>query len=67
MSKLTSPERHQHVGIRPHLGQFLLLVVQVAFVGALWGIERTVLPIIAKSDFGIASATTTLSFILAVV
>ncbi len=65
MSKLTSPERHQHVGIRPHLGQFLLLVVQVAFVGALWGIERTVLPIIAKSDFGIASATTTLSFILA--
>lgn len=52
-------------GIRPNLGRFLLLVAQVAFVGALWGTERTVLPLIAKSEFGIASATSTLSFILA--
>lgn len=52
-------------GIRPNLARFLLLVMQVAFVGALWGVERTVLPVIAESAFGITSATTTLAFILA--
>lgn len=52
-------------GISANLGRFLLLVAQVAFVGALWGTERTVLPLIAKSEFGVASATSTLSFILA--
>lgn len=53
------------LGIRSNLSCFLLLVMQVAFVGALWGTERTLLPIIAQSHFGIVSATSTLSFILA--
>jgi MFS family permease len=41
----------------------LLLVVLTAFVGAMWGLERTAIPLIAKEDFGIASAAVSLSFI----
>ena len=43
--------------------QLLLLVVLTAFVGAMWGLERTAMPLIAKEDFGIASAVVSLSFI----
>jgi len=56
---------------RPRLGlganwrQFTLLVVVNAFVGAMVGIERTVLPLLAEDDFGIASASATLSFLVA--
>jgi MFS family permease len=59
------------VGERPRLGlganwrQFTLLVVVNAFVGAMVGTERTVLPLLARSDFGIASASATLSFLVA--
>jgi MFS family permease len=58
-------------GERPRLGlganwrQFTLLVVVNAFVGAMVGTERTVLPLLARSDFGIASASATLSFLVA--
>ena len=44
--------------------QLLLLVVLTTFVGAMWGLERTTIPLIAKEDFGIASATVSLSFIV---
>ncbi len=44
---------------------FLLLVVQVAFVGAVIGTERTLLPLLAQAEFGLESATAALSFILA--
>lgn len=44
--------------------QLLLLVALTAFVGAMWGLERTIIPLIAKQDFGITSATVTLSFIV---
>jgi len=56
---------------RPRLGlvanwrQFSLLVVVNAFVGGMVGIERTVLPLLAKDEFGIASASATLSFLVA--
>ncbi|HMG26849.1 MAG TPA: MFS transporter [Acidimicrobiia bacterium] len=56
---------------RPRLGlaanwrQFTLLVVVNAFVGAMVGTERTVLPLLARSEFGIASASATLSFLVA--
>ncbi len=36
--------------------QLLLLVVLTAFVGAMRGLERTTIPLIAKEDFGITSA-----------
>jgi MFS family permease len=56
---------------RPHLGlaanwrQFTLLVAVNAFVGAMVGIERTVLPLLAEEDFGIASTSAALSFLVA--
>src|SRR5574341_1009013 len=56
---------------RPRLGlganwrQFTLLVVVNAFVGAMVGIERTVLPLLAEEDFGIASTSAALSFLVA--
>ena len=52
------------LGLRANLGQFLLLVLINGFVGALVGLERTVLPLIAQRQFGIASASAVLSFII---
>ena len=43
--------------------QLVLLSVLTAFVGAMWGLERTTIPLIAKQDFGITSSTVTLSFV----
>ena len=40
-----------------------MLVVTNAFVGGMVGIERTVLPLIAEADFGIASTAAATSFI----
>ena len=53
------------LGLRTNWRQFTLLVVVNAFVGAMVGIERTVLPLLAKDDFGIASASATLAFLVA--
>ena len=44
--------------------QLLLLLVLTAFVGAMWGLERTTVPLIARQEFGITSPTITLSFIV---
>lgn len=51
------------LGIRANLGQFSLLVLVNAFVGAMVGMERSILPAIAEADFGIAARTAILSFI----
>jgi MFS family permease len=53
------------LGLAANWRQFTLLVVINAFVGAMVGIERTVLPLLAKDDFGIASASATLAFLVA--
>jgi MFS family permease len=53
------------LGLRANLGQFWLLVLVNAFVGAMVGLERTVLPLIAEQEFGLASSTAALSFIIA--
>jgi MFS family permease len=53
------------LGLRANWHQFTLLVVINAFVGAMVGIERTVLPLLASEDFGIASASATLAFLVA--
>jgi MFS family permease len=45
-------------------GQFLLLVLINGFVGAMVGLERTVIPLIAQRQFGLASASAALSFIV---
>lgn len=52
-------------GLRENWKQFSLLVVINAFVGAMVGIERTILPQLAQEAFGIKAATATLSFIIA--
>ena len=41
-----------------------LLVVVNAFVGGMIGLERTLLPVIAESEFGIASAAAAFSFVV---
>jgi MFS family permease len=52
------------LGLRENLGQFSLLVVVNAFVGAMVGMERTLLPAIAEHDFQLAAKTAVLSFIV---
>ena len=52
------------LGLRANWQQFALLVLVNAFVGAMVGLERTVVPLIAEEAFGIVSATITLSFII---
>ena len=51
------------LGLRENWQQFSLLVLINAFVGTMVGLERTVLPLIAEHDFGIASRSAALSFI----
>lgn len=51
------------LGLRANWRQFWLLVLVNAFVGAMVGLERTVLPLLAESEFGVASVSAALSFI----
>jgi MFS family permease len=53
------------LGLRANAGQFALLVALNAFVGAMVGLERSVLPLIGKDDFGLSSKSAILSFVLA--
>src|SRR5688500_10830707 len=59
-----APESKIALGLRANWQQFALLVVINAFVGGMVGIERTVVPLIGAEDFGIASTTLILSFIV---
>ena len=52
------------LGLRENLPQFLLLVAVNALVGGMVGQERTVLPLLAEDEFGIAGYTAMLSFIM---
>ena len=52
------------LGLRENLGQFALLVVVNAFVGAMVGLERSILPAIAEQEFQLAARTAVLSFIV---
>ncbi len=52
------------LGLRENLAQFSVLVVVNAFVGAMVGLERTILPPIAEQDFALAAKTAVLSFIV---
>ena len=51
------------LGLRANWRQFWLLVLVNAFVGAMVGLERTVLPLLAEREFGLASKSAALSFI----
>ncbi len=52
------------LGLGPNLAQFSLLVVVNAFVGAMVGLERSILPAIAEEDFHLVARTAILSFIV---
>lgn len=51
------------LGIKANLSQFLLLIIINAFVGAMIGMERSILPLIASEEFHLTSHRTILSFI----
>lgn len=51
-------------GLKENWKQFSLLVLINAFVGGMVGMERTILPEIAETDFGIAARSAIFSFIV---
>lgn len=53
------------LGLRENWRQFSLLVLVNAFVGGMFGLERSILPAIAQEEFGLAARTAILSFIVA--
>ena len=52
------------LGLKENWRQFALLILINAFVGGMVGIERTVVPLIGSEEFGIASTTIIVSFIV---
>jgi MFS family permease len=67
-ASLVASEKDPHspqitLGLAANLGQFLLLVLVNAFVGAMVGLERSVTPLLGEQVFGLTSLTITLSFI----
>ena len=61
MKEAVAPE----LGLRENAGQFWLLVLVNAFVGAMVGLERSILPALAEQDFGLVARSAMLSFIVA--
>ena len=53
------------LGLKENWPQFTILVIVNAFVGGMVGLERTIIPKFAELEFGIASKTAILSFIVA--
>jgi len=53
------------LGLRENAAQFSLLVGVNALVGAMVGLERSVLPLVGEEEFGIGSKTTILAFVVA--
>ncbi len=51
------------LGLRPNIQQFLIIVLVNAFVGAMIGLEQTIVPLIGKNVFGIESNAIIVSFI----
>ena len=52
------------LGLRENRGQFALLLLINGFVGAMVGMERALLPLLAEREFGVASRASILSFVL---
>ncbi len=51
------------LGLGANWQQFALLVATNAFVGGMVGLERSILPVLARDEFGVASKTVAVSFI----
>ena len=52
------------LGLGANWEQFTLLVIVNGFVGAMVGLERSVLPVLAREEFGLASRIAILSFLI---
>lgn len=52
------------LGLRENRSQFILLVIVNAFVGGMAGLERSILPEIAETEFKLAQHSAILSFIV---
>ena len=52
------------LGLRENVAQFTLLVIVNAFVGAMVGMERSILPLIAERDFQLVARSAVISFIV---
>ncbi|HEX5595696.1 MAG TPA: MFS transporter [Micromonosporaceae bacterium] len=63
----TTAPKHRPItlGLRQNAAQFVLLVAVNALVGGMLGQERTVLPLLAESEFGQQAYTAALAYILA--
>ena len=59
---MTAPAR---LGLRANAAQFALLVGVNALVGSLVGLERSVLPLVGRHDFGLRSTAAILAFVVA--
>lgn len=59
-----SRSKNVALGLRENWIQFSLLVLVNAFVGAMVGLERTILPLIAEADFGLIARSAILSFLI---
>jgi MFS family permease len=64
MTTAPPPGGAVRLGLRENRGQFALLVVVNAFVGAMVGLERSILPAIAEQEFQLAARAAVLSFIV---
>jgi MFS family permease len=53
------------LGLRANARQFTLLVGLNALVGGMVGLERSVLPLVGKQDFGLRSSSAILAFVVA--
>jgi len=60
----SEPMESVRLGLRANLAQFTLLVVVNGFVGAMVGLERSILPALAADEFGLAARSAILSFIV---
>ena len=56
---------HVRLGLRANARQFSLLVLLNALVGGMVGLERSVLPLVGKQEFGLSSTSVILAFVVA--
>jgi MFS family permease len=62
-ARTTRAHSHTRLGLHENIGQFALLVAVNGFVGAMVGMERTILPALADQEFQVTGRTAMLSFI----
>jgi MFS family permease len=51
-------------GIKANLSQFILQILLVFFVGMTVGLERNIVPILGKEEFGVTSFSILFSFVV---